>query len=93
MNTSSPPSGILTGGAWRAEYRDFQNDLPRSIRIAGVGPFGQAKDAVFDLRLVLSQVETNVELEADVFRQEIPPSATPITLDELRSARTGIRED
>ena len=57
---------------WRAEYRDFQNDLPRTIRIAGVGPFDQPKNAAFDLTLALSQVETNVPLETDVFRPEIP---------------------
>jgi hypothetical protein len=80
-------------GAWRAEYRDFQNDLPRSIRIAGTGPFGGPKAPAFDLRLALSQLEINVPLDADVFRVDIPSSADPITLDELRSARPGIRED
>jgi hypothetical protein len=28
-----------------------------------------------------------------VFRVEIPPSAAPITVDELRRARLGIREN
>jgi hypothetical protein len=82
-----------TDAGWRAEYRDFQNDLPRTIRIAGVGPFDQPKNAAFDLTLALSQVESNVPLEADVFRPEIPSGADPITLDELRSARPGIREN
>jgi hypothetical protein len=82
-----------TDAGWRAEYRDFQNNLPRSIRIAGVGPFDQPRNAAFDLTLALSQVETNVALEADVFRPAIPPGADPITLDELRRARPGIREN
>ena len=77
---------------WRAEYRDFQNDLPRSIRIAALGADQTGKPA-FDLTLALSQLEANVPLDADVFRVDIPQSADPITLDELRSARPGIREN
>jgi hypothetical protein len=67
---------------WRAEYRDFQNDLPRAVRLTSesAGPSG------FDLRLALSQVEINVPLGPDVFRVQIPASADPITLEELRQA-------
>lgn len=67
---------------WRAEYRDFENDLPRTVRVTSesAGPSG------FDLRLALSQVETNVPLGADVFRIQIPPSAGPINLAELRQS-------
>lgn len=79
--------------SWRAEYRDFQNDLPRSIRIAALGASDRTGKTTFDLTLALSQLEANVPLDADVFRVEIPPSADPITLDELRSARPGIREN
>ena len=65
-------------GRWRAEYGDFQSGLPRSIRLA-------SEDAQrFDLRLTLSQMEINTPLDADVFTVKIPPSAFPITLDELR---------
>jgi hypothetical protein len=77
-------------GVIRVEYRDFQNDLPRSIRLADTR---SPKESAFDLTLGLSQVETNVPLGADVFRVEIPPSADPITEDELRRARLGIREN
>ncbi len=67
---------------WRAEYGDFQNDLPRTVRVTSesAGPSG------FDLRLALSQVETNVLLDTDVFRIQIPTSATAITLEELNQA-------
>ncbi len=70
------------GRGWRAEYRDFQSELPRTIRVTSesAGPSG------FDLRLALSQVETNVPLDTDVFRIQIPTSATAITLDELKQA-------
>jgi hypothetical protein len=68
--------------AWRAEYREPQNGLPRSIHVISTdaGRMG----AAFDLLLVLSQVETNVPLSADVFTFRVPPSAVRMTLDELR---------
>lgn len=75
--------------AWRVEYRDPLNGLPRAIRIASTA----AGAAPFDLTLALSQVETNVPLGPEVFRVDIPPGAQPITLDELRHARPGVREN
>jgi hypothetical protein len=77
---------------WRADYRDFQNDLPRSIRVATLD-VNHPREAAFDLTLLLSQVETNVALGSEVFRIDVPPSAAPITVDELRRARLGIREN
>ena len=68
------------------------NTSPRSIRVTTAGN-NRPKDAAFDLTLALSQVETNVPLGDDVFRIEIPPSAVPITVDELRRARLGLREN
>jgi outer membrane lipoprotein-sorting protein len=65
-------------GEWRAEYGDFEAGSPRTIRLAS------ADGKRFDLRLKLSQVETNAQLGADVFRVQIPRDADPITLDELR---------
>jgi hypothetical protein len=78
--------------AWRAEYREHQNGLPRAIRVTSLDAGGRV-GAAFDLTLALSQVDTNVPLEPDVFRVQIPPSAQPITLEELRRARPGIREN
>jgi len=81
-----PPNGT----AWQAEYRDHQSGLPRTIRLTSLNAPG---NSAFDLTLRLSQVETNVALEAPVFSVEVPTSASPITLDELRNARPGVRED
>jgi hypothetical protein len=78
-----------TDASWRTEYADFQNELPRAIRLRST----TSKDSGFDLALALSQVEINVPLGADVFRVEIPSSADPITVDELLRARLGIREN
>ncbi|HZR25791.1 MAG TPA: hypothetical protein VFA59_19485 [Vicinamibacterales bacterium] len=72
---------------WRAEYRDYLNDLPRTIRLTG------ASDTRFDLHLALSQVDINTELGADAFTVQIPRSAQPIALDELRHARPGVRKN
>jgi len=68
------------GDEWRAEYRDYQDGLPRSVRM--ISRDGRR----FDLRLALSQVEINAPLEADVFRVQIPRGAAPITIRELEEA-------
>lgn len=81
------PAGSAPAGGWRAEYRNFQNGLPQSVHLVSV----EARR--FDLTLALSQVDTNVPLDGDVFRVQIPRSARPITLDELRHARPGVREN
>jgi hypothetical protein len=78
--------------AWRVEYRDPLNGIPRRVRITSV-PGGVAPGAAFDLTLALSQVETNVPLGAEVFRVDIPRTAQPITLEELKRARPGVREN
>lgn len=65
---------------WRAEYRDFLNDLPRSIRLIS------ADRRRFDLQLALSQVEINVPLGPETFIVRLPPAVAPVTLDELRQA-------
>ena len=75
---------------WRVEYRDPLNGLPRTLRITSAAREGGAS---FDVTLALSQVETNVTLGAEVFRVDTPRAAQPITLDELRRARPGVRED
>ena len=76
-----------THGDWRAEYRDFRNELPQSIRLRS------ADGRRFDLRLALSQVDVNAGLGADAFTVRVPSSAAPITLDEIRHSRPGVRKD
>ena len=65
---------------WRAEYGRFQNGLPRSIHLVS------ARNRGFDLQLGLSQVEPNAQLGPEVFRVQVPASASPITLDELKNS-------
>lgn len=68
------------GGGWRAEYRDFVNDLPHSVRLISTTA------GRFDLRLSLSQVEVDVPLAATTFTVRVPPDTAPLTLEELRDA-------
>ena len=81
------PGADAREAEWRAEYRDFQDGLPRAIHLANAG------GTRFNLSLTLSQVALNEPLGPEVFRVEILPSAERITLDELRHARPGVREN
>lgn len=72
----------LSVTTWRAEYQDFNNGLPKTVRLVSIEPAGR-----FDLTLQLSQVDTNKPLEASVFTMQVPASATPMTLDELRQSQ------
>jgi hypothetical protein len=65
---------------WRAEYRRFEGDLPRAIRFVSSDP------GRFDLRLTLTQVDLNPKLDAPAFEVRLPPSADPITIEELRQS-------
>ena len=65
---------------WRAEYREFSGNLPRSIRLTSVDP------GRFDLRLTVSQVEINAALDPVTFHPAVPRDYAPITIDEIRDA-------
>jgi hypothetical protein len=73
-------SGAASDAAWRAEYADVQNGLPRTVRLVS------ADSKRFALRLTLSQLEINTALDAEVFRVQVPRTAAPISLQELKAA-------
>jgi len=77
-STGSGSARPTSRAEWRAEYGEFESGSPRAVRLAS------ADGKRFDLRLKLSQVETNARLGPEVFRVQIPRDADPITLDELR---------
>jgi hypothetical protein len=68
------------GTGWRADYGNFVDRLPAAIRLTS------ADGRRFNLRLVLSQVETNVTLGDDAFAVQIPSGFEPISLEELRQS-------
>lgn len=43
-------------------------------------------DGTSEVRLAVSQIETNVDLAPEAFRVDVPPDAEPLTLQELRDA-------
>jgi hypothetical protein len=65
---------------WRAEYRQFEDDLPRTVR------FTSREADRFDLTLELSQVDLNMPLGPEVFELQIPADVDPMTLEELRQS-------
>jgi hypothetical protein len=65
---------------WRAEYANFVNGLPQTIRLASADP------QRFELQLSLSQVEVNVTLGDEVFHPAVPTGYDPVTLEQLRDA-------
>jgi hypothetical protein len=64
------------------EYDEFSGSHPRRIRVRTPA----AQSAAADLGLVLSQVELNVNLDANAFEINVPDDAEPLTLDELQRA-------
>jgi hypothetical protein len=66
---------------WQIEYTMGQSRFPQSVRLVA----DSAKIQV-DLAVAISQLETNIDLSAAVFRVDVPPNAESMTLDELRQA-------
>jgi hypothetical protein len=58
------PAGPGGGDGWRAEYRRFEDGMPRDVRLIGTDA------SHFDLRLTLTQVEINVPLGVDQIGRE-----------------------
>jgi outer membrane lipoprotein-sorting protein len=71
----------VTRGSLDVRYADFVSDRPTTIRLrARPSPPGDATD----LTIRLSDVDINQPINPAAFQVEIPESATPLTLDELR---------
>jgi hypothetical protein len=68
-----------TREGWRIEYPEWQAAFPRTVRLVSQTP-------AVDVTAAVSQIETNVPIDAAAFTVEVPAGALPITLDELRDA-------
>jgi hypothetical protein len=82
------------GGRWqiqaavappmRVEYAERQSGLPAGIRLVLEDQAGEGAGA--DLRLRVSQVQINTDLDPAAFTVRVPANAVKITLEELRQA-------
>jgi hypothetical protein len=66
---------------WQIEYPAWSGGFPQTVRLQS----NQAALMV-DLTTMLSQIETNKDLDDAAFTVNAPPDAEPITLDELRES-------
>jgi hypothetical protein len=66
--------------AFMLTYDELGTVQPKRLTIRAAG------DVPAEIRLRLSQVETNVELGAEAFEVGVPPDAAPLTIEELREA-------
>jgi outer membrane lipoprotein-sorting protein len=66
---------------WRLDYTAGQGRFPQAVRLQSDRP-----GAAVDLTATLSQLEANVEIDPKAFTVDVPASAQPLTLDELRDA-------
>jgi hypothetical protein len=72
-------------GALTVEYSEYAANLPGAIRVRSAAASDSgAVDA--DLTIRVSDLETNVSLEPNVFEVKVPDDAAPLTLEELREA-------
>ncbi len=67
--------------AWAVEYADAAGGFPRTIRFTS-GADREAPVAALTFRL--SQMQTNVPIDAAAFEVTVPRDAVPLSLDELR---------
>lgn len=83
------------GGRWQVraasvgglglEYDRDENGAMTGVRLM-IGGFSGDPATATDLRLSVSQVETNVELTPAAFAIKVPANAVPLTLADLREA-------
>ena len=82
-------AGVLPG--LEVQYGQFEAGLPRQVQIRSRAD--QAPAVPVDLTLTLSDLSTNVTLNASAFEVDVPRDAAPMTLAELRdSGPLGVKE-
>ena len=66
---------------WQIEYASWQGAFPQAVRLRS-----ELQTVDVDVTATVSQLETNTDLDAAAFGVDVPASAGPMTLDELRNA-------
>jgi hypothetical protein len=62
---------------WQIDYAMWQGSFPASVRL-------QSESPRVDLTAAVSQLEVNVDLDASAFALNVPSSARPLSVAELR---------
>jgi hypothetical protein len=65
---------------WAIEYPAWQAQLPQQVHLQSTGA------VPVDLTARVSQLETNVDVDASAFDVTVPPGAVTVTLEELRES-------
>jgi hypothetical protein len=75
-------------GPFEVRYADFVGGRPSTIRLRTLADYsvGGQRAASTDLTIRLSQVDINEPFGEGVFQVDVPPDATPMTLEQLREA-------
>ena len=73
---------------WVVDYPAWQGSFPQTIRLRS-----ESGAVIVDMTATLSQLESNMDLDPAAFTVNVPPTASPLTLDELREAGPlGVKE-
>ena len=66
-------------GDWQIEYAAWQGTFPQTVRL-------RSTPASVDVTAAISQLETNIDLDAAAFTLGVPVDAREMTVEELRQA-------
>ena len=88
LAVSTRESAKALGGPLEVRYSEFVAGRPATIRLRMLADYarGGQPSADTDLTICLSQVEVNEPIDPAAFSVEVPSTATPITLEDLRKA-------
>jgi hypothetical protein len=83
-------------GAWRIDYSNHQGGWPRTVRIRSAerapadrtaAPSRTVTPGGIDITAAIEQLEINSAIDDKAFVVDVPPGASPITLDHLRAIK------
>ena len=78
--------GGATRGPIRIVYADFTAGMPATIHVRSDSSTGGSAAPVADITLRVSDLEINTAIDPRAFEIKVPPSALPLSLEELRRA-------